>query len=82
MSMDSEKLKQAQQAEFRPNFEYISDPNKQPPSSESKTSRSYYSKNEGFVYRSYLPGPVRKRSRFRDQLVIPSACIHGAAGMP
>ena len=36
---------------------------------------SYYSENGGFLYRSYLPGHVRKRSTFCDQLVIPSACI-------
>ena len=36
---------------------------------------SYYSENEGLLYRSYLPGHLRKRSTFRDQLVIPSACI-------
>ena len=38
MSTDSEKLRQAQQAEFGPYFEYLSDPKKQPPSSRSKTS--------------------------------------------
>ena len=31
MSIDSEKLRQAQQAEFGPYFEYLSDPKKQPP---------------------------------------------------
>ena len=36
---------------------------------------SYYSENGGLLYRSYLPGRLRKRSTFRDQLVIPSACI-------
>ena len=36
---------------------------------------SYYSENGGLLYRSYLPGHLRKRSTFRDQLVIPSACI-------
>ena len=41
MSIDPEKLRQAQQGEFRPYFEYISDPKKQPPSSESRTSMSY-----------------------------------------
>ena len=75
MSIDPEKLRQAQQAEFRPYFEYLSDPKKQPPSSESRTSMSYYSENGGLLYRSFLPGHLRKRSTFRDQLVIPSACI-------
>ena len=74
-SIDPEKLRHAQQAEFEPNFEYLSDPKKQPPSSESRTSMSYYSKNGGLLYRPYLPGHLRKRNTFRDQLVIPSACI-------
>ena len=45
MSIDPEKLRQAQQAEFGPYFEYVSDPKKQPPSSESRTSMSYYNEN-------------------------------------
>ena len=36
---------------------------------------SYCSENRGLLYRSYLPGHLRKRSTFRDQLVISSACI-------
>ena len=76
MSMDPEKLRQAQQAEFGPYFEYLCDPKKRPPVSESRTSMSYYSENGGLLYRSYLPGHLRKRSTFCDQLVIPSsACI-------
>ena len=75
MSIDPEKLRQAQQAEFGPYFEYLCDPKKRPPSNESRTSMSYYSENGGLLYRSYLPGHLRKRSTFRDQLVIPSACI-------
>ena len=75
MSIDSEKLRQARQAEFRPYFKYISDPKKQPPSNEPRTSMSFYSENGGLIYRSYLPGHVRKRNTFRDQLVIPRACI-------
>ena len=75
MSIDPEKLRQAQQAEFGPYFEYLCDPKKRPPSNESRTSMSYYSENGGLLYRSYLPGHLRKRSTFRDQLVISSACI-------
>ena len=75
MSIDPEKLRQAQQAEFGPYFEYLCDPKKQPASSESRTSMSYHSENGGLLYRSHLPGLLRKRSTFRDQLVIPSACI-------
>ena len=77
MLIDPEKLKQTQQAEFGPYFEHFSDPKKQPPSSESRTPMSYHSENRGLLYsRSYLPGHLRKISTFfRDQLVIPSACI-------
>ena len=41
MSIDPEKLRQTQQAEFGPYFEYLCDPKKRPPSSESRTSMSY-----------------------------------------
>ena len=75
MSIDPEKLRQAQQAEFGPYFEYLCDPKKRSPSSESRTSMSYYSENGSLLYRSYLPVHLRKRSTFRNQLVIPSACI-------
>ena len=75
MSIDPEKLRKAQQAEFGPYFEYLFDLKKRPPSSESRTSMSYYSENGGLLYRYYLPGRLRKRSTFRDQLVIPSAYI-------
>ena len=75
MSIDPEKLRQAQQAEFGPYFEYLCDSKKRPPSSESSTPMSYYSENGGLLYRSYRPGHLRKRSTFRDQFVIPGACI-------
>ena len=79
MSTDPEKLRQAQQVEFGPYFEYLCDPKKRLPSSESRTSICRTIVKTGAFYilrgRSYLPGHVRKRSTFRDQLVIPSACI-------
>ena len=34
---------------------------------------SHYFLNEGIIFRSYLPGYLRKRSSFRDQLVVPTA---------
>ena len=40
MSIDPEKLRQAQQAEFGPHFAYLSNPKKQPSSSESRTFMS------------------------------------------
>ena len=75
MSIDPEKLRQAQQAEFGANFEYLPDPKKRPPSSKSRMPMSYYSENGGLLYKSYLPGHLGKISTFRDQLVIPSACL-------
>ena len=75
MSIDPEKLRQDQQAEFGPYLEYLSNPKKQPPSSNSRTSMSYYNENWGHLYRSYLPDHLREISTFRDQLVIPSACM-------
>ena len=53
LSIDPEKLRQAQQADFGPYFEYLSDPKKQPPSGESRMFMSYYSENGGLLYRSF-----------------------------
>ena len=75
MSIDLEKLRHAQQTEFGAYFEYLSDPKKQPLSSESRTFMSYYGENGCLLYRSYLLDHLRKRSTFRDQVVIPSTCI-------
>ena len=50
MFIDSERFRQAQQAEFGPYFEYLSDPSKQPPSSESRTFMPYYRENGGLLY--------------------------------
>ena len=73
--MNSKKLRQAQKAEFRLYCKYPSEPRKQPLSIESTTSMPCYGENEGLLYRSYIPGHLRKRRTFRGQLVIPSACI-------
>ena len=75
MSIDPEKLREAQLAEFGPYFEYVSDPKKRPPSSESRTSMSYYSKNRGLLYRSYLHVP---RSTCDSQRLY----THGTVRMP
>ncbi|CAM9317829.1 unnamed protein product, partial [Laminaria digitata] len=34
---------------------------------------SYFFLKEGLLFRSYLPGHLRKRSTFRDQLVVPAS---------
>ena len=54
--VDSEKLGQAQQAEFGPYFEYLSVPEKQPLSSKSRTSVSYYIVKTGAFYKVLSPG--------------------------
>ena len=43
------------------------------PNGESKYTMSYFFLNEGLLFRSYLPGHLRKRSTFRDQLVVPTS---------
>ena len=71
MSIDSVKLRQAQQAEFGTYFEYIiyiSDPKKQPPSSGTVTSMSHYSENGALLYRSYRPGHLHKIKSVRTAI--------------
>ena len=36
---------------------------------------SCYSVQDGLFFKSYLPGYLRKRSTFRDQLVVPEALV-------
>ena len=36
---------------------------------------SYYSVQDGLLFKSYLPGHLRKRSTFRDQLVVPEILV-------
>ena len=75
MSIDSEKLRQARYAEFGSYFIYLSGPKKQPLSSESTKSISYYNEYGDLLYRPYILGHLRKKRAFRDKLVIPCACI-------
>ena len=82
MSIDPEKLRQAQQAEFGPYFEYLCDPKKRQPSSESRTSTSYYSENGGLLYRSYLPSSSYKKYVPRSTCDSQHLYTHGAARMP
>ena len=68
MSINPEKLRQAQQTEFGPYFEYLSDPKKQPPSSESSTSMSYYSENGGLYICLISPVIFVKEVRYAINL--------------
>ena len=81
MSIDSEKLRQAQQAEFGPYFEYLSNPKKKPSSSESRTSMSYYSENRGLYIGLISPIIFVKEVRSAINLwfpapVYPWCCTH------
>ena len=41
----------------------------------TKRTMSYYSVLDGLLFKSYLPGHLKKRSTFRDQLVIPETLV-------
>ena len=52
---------------------FLDDPDHSPrPRRETSQSASNFFIVDGDLYRSYLPGHLRKRSSFRDQLVVPS----------
>ena len=36
---------------------------------------SYYSVQDGLLFKSYLPGHLRRRNIFRDELVVPTALV-------
>ena len=73
-TVDPAKLVDLQKEEFCPYFEYLRAPTSAPlPNGESKYTMSCFFLNEGPLFRSYLPGHLRKRSTFRDQLVVPAS---------
>ena len=62
-----------QRKEFGPYVEYLTAPPREKPtlsSGETPNTMSYYFLHEDALFRSYLPGHLRKRSTFRDQLVV------------
>ena len=72
-TLDPEKLIEGQKSEFRPYFKFLDDPDHSPlPRRETLQSATNFFIVDGVLYRSYLPGHLRKRSSFRDQLVVPS----------
>ena len=84
---DPEKLLEEQCAEFGPYIEYVKAPVTVPvPDGETKNSMSQYFFNEEILFRSYLPGYLRKRSSFRNQLVVPTALrkliVHSCHDLP
>ena len=67
-TVDPAQLVDLQKEEFCRYFEYLRAPISAPlPNGESKNTMSYFFLNEGLLFRSYLPGHLRKRSTFRDQ---------------
>ena len=82
MSIDPEKLRQAQQAEFGPYFEYLCDPKKRPPSNESRTSMSYYSENGAFYIGLISPVIFVKEARSATICDSQRLYTNGAARMP
>ena len=74
-SVDQERLRETQRAEYGEYIEYILDSNAYLPDKETLTTMSYYSVQDGLLFKSNLPGHLRKRSTFRDQLVLPNALI-------
>ena len=74
-SVDQERLRETQRAEYGEYIGYILDSNA--PISERETLKTtlYYSVQDGVLFKSYIPGHLRKRSTFRDQLVLPNALL-------
>ena len=72
-SVDHETLREKQTAEYGEYIKYITEDKAPLPDNESPTTMSYYSVQDGLLFKSYLPGHLRKRSSFRDQLVLPDA---------
>ena len=75
MSVDEEKLRSAQTVEYRRYIYYIQHADTPLPEKETKTTMSYYSVQDGLLFKSHLPGYLRKQSTFRDQLVVPEALV-------
>ena len=64
------KLIKEQKFEVKQCFEYLAKPKHAPlPRRETIQSASNFFLVDGVLYRSYLPGHLRKRSSFRDKLV-------------
>ena len=85
--LDPEKLLEEQRAELGPYIKYVKAPVTVPvPDGETKNSMSHYFLNQEIIFRSYLPGYLRKRSSFRDQLVVPTALrkliVHSCHDLP
>ena len=75
MSVDQEKPRSAQTVEYGWYIDCIQHADAPLPENETKTTMSYYLVQDGLLFKSYLPGYLRKSSTFRDQLVVPEALV-------
>lgn len=72
LDADPVKLDELQRAEW-PYFDYLHDPSCKPlPAKQSKSAMRHFYLYEGKLFKLYLLSHLRKRSDFRDQLVVPS----------
>ena len=74
-SLDQERLRETQRAEYGECIDYTLGSNAYLPDKETLTTMSYYSVQDGLLFKLYLPSHLRKRSTFRDQLVLPNTLI-------
>ena len=72
-TIDRDILREKQALEYGTYIDYIQNKDAPLPDNETSTSMSYYFMRDGLLFRSYLPGYLRKRSTFSDQLVLPQA---------
>ena len=73
--IDSEALAKLHKEEFGAYFNFLSSPTDSTvavPAGETPHSMSQFFLQEKALFRPYFPGYLRKRSSFRDQLVVPS----------
>ena len=66
-------LRKKQALEYGTYVDYLTKQDAPLPDNETTTSMSYYFMRDGLLFKSYLPGYLRKRSTFSDQLVLPQA---------
>ena len=63
-------LREKQALEYGTYVHYLTKDGAPLPDNETTTSMSYYFMRDGLLFKSYLPGYLRKRSTFSDQLVL------------
>lgn len=74
-TIEPDKLRLPQIRGFEPYFNCLEGPKYTLPMIETVPTMSYYTEDDSLLFRSYLPGYLRKRSTFREQLVMLHALI-------